>query len=260
MRVVLFTSASALDTELFRYLSAHVLHRFPDTRVVAVDAQAAESPTFSRWLRKIQRLGLADTLLILSSWPLQRWLGNRDAQEIDRLLAALPRPAHSVDRASVAMVTSVNGADTRAALDSLKPDVIIQAGAGLLKPNIFQLAARGTLNLHHGIAPLIRGMHSVYWAVWERKPEWLGATVHKIDEGIDTGPPLAYCPLAGQEQTKSVPELFALGTEAGVAAMVKCLERLERAEVWSEPVPDGPREYRSTFSGWQMLGLKLRRR
>ena len=174
MRVVLFTSTSALDTELFRYLSAHVLDRFPDARVVAADGSAADaSSTRGRWLRKIRRLGWLDTLMILSSWPLQRWLGNRDAQESERLLAALPRPARAVDRATITTVTSANGADARAALEQLQPDVIIQSGAGLLKPHIFKLASRGTLNLHHGIAPLIRGMHSVYWSVWERKPEWL---------------------------------------------------------------------------------------
>ncbi|MBV8232444.1 MAG: hypothetical protein JO329_20880 [Planctomycetaceae bacterium] len=44
----------------------------------------------------------------------------------------------------------------------------------------------GTLNLHHGIAPSIRGMNSIYWALWEGRPEWIGSTVHFIDKGIDT--------------------------------------------------------------------------
>ena len=35
--------------------------------------------------------------------------------------------------------------------------------------------------------PHIRGLDSMYWGIYYGKQRWVGATVHYIDEGIDTG-------------------------------------------------------------------------
>lgn len=259
MKVVLFTSAGFLETELFRYLSAHVLDRYPDADVVAVrPATAPLGKRIGRYLRKCGRLGLWQSLTLITSWPMQRHWGRIDQRETDRRLSELPRPSRRLDPGRIRYVESVNGENTQRALEALAPDVLVQIGAGLLSPRIFRVARRGTLNLHHGIAPLIRGMQSIYWAKWERKVEWLGATVHQIDEGIDTGAPLAYCRMTAADLERPVPELFAELTQKGVKALVECLERLERGEHWSEPVPQGEQSYRSTFTGWHMLALRMR--
>jgi methionyl-tRNA formyltransferase len=47
----------------------------------------------------------------------------------------------------------------------------------------------GTLNMHPGLLPEYRGLSSVFWAVLEGGE--VGATLHFIDEGIDTGPIVA---------------------------------------------------------------------
>lgn len=41
-------------------------------------------------------------------------------------------------------------------------------------------------NIHPGFLPWGRGYYPVFWALWEGTPA--GATLHVIDEGIDTGP------------------------------------------------------------------------
>ncbi len=72
-------------------------------------------------------------------------------------------------------------------LNKVQPDVIIQAGAGILKQNIFSKAKVATINLHHGIAPDIRGIHSTFWCMLYGIPEKIGVTCHFIDEHLDTG-------------------------------------------------------------------------
>jgi folate-dependent phosphoribosylglycinamide formyltransferase PurN len=264
MRVVFFTGAGFQTDELFRYFFAQVAARYHDVHVVAV--RPRETPgglgvTLRRHLKKMRRLGVLPSLEILSSYPLQMWLGGRDERELRDRLRKLSRPDVEVDSDRVQYVETVNGADAVSALGTPRPDIIIQAGAGILREPVFSLARLATLNVHHGIAPLIRGMHSIYWGLWEDRPEWVGATVHRIDAGIDTGDVLAYAPVTPAPGER-FPSLFARATEKAAAELLEVLARLESGERWRLPPPSPGNTYRSTISGWRLLllNLKLARR
>jgi methionyl-tRNA formyltransferase len=55
---------------------------------------------------------------------------------------------------------------------------------------VLQLPRLGVINLHFGLLPERRGANPVGWAFREDDREF-GATVHRMDEGFDTGPILA---------------------------------------------------------------------
>ena len=123
----------------------------------------------------------------------RRYFAQHDRAATERLAVALfgnnplPRP-----RATVEPVPSwdVNGAAIEALLRNAAPDLIIVSGAPILRANIFNLPRLGTVNLHFGISPEYRGMHTLL-VPWQRRDyEHLGATLHTIDEGIDSGPVL----------------------------------------------------------------------
>jgi methionyl-tRNA formyltransferase len=139
----------------------------------------------------------------------------------------------------------------------LKPDVIIQLGNGILSKQIFEIARIGTLNIHPGIAPLMKGRDPIYWALWEREPSWLGATVHFIDEGIDTGPVLAYAPVEQRFPGERYPPLYVRTFELGVERLVDTLSRLACGERWTIDPPPGAQVYRSSISGWKMLIVEI---
>ena len=67
------------------------------------------------------------------------------------------------------------------------PRFILQAGVGLI-PAGFVRKAPPIANIHPGVLPGIRGVDPVFWAHYYGRSEWLGTTLHWIDEGIDTGP------------------------------------------------------------------------
>lgn len=71
-------------------------------------------------------------------------------------------------------------------LRELKPDLIVLGGAPLLKKEVLGLPAIGVLNSHPGWLPEAKGMDVVAHSILNRIP--LGATVFKVDEGIDSGP------------------------------------------------------------------------
>ena len=99
----------------------------------------------------------------------------------------LPRP-----RAMVETVPAwdINGPATEAMLRHAAPDLVVVSGAPILRSNIYGLPRLGTVNLHFGISPAYRGMHTLLLPWQRRDYEHLGATLHCIDEGIDSGPVL----------------------------------------------------------------------
>lgn len=73
-------------------------------------------------------------------------------------------------------------------MDDLKPDLIVAHGPERLKPEFINLAKYGGINVHWGLSPMYRGMHTSRWALLHKKPEWVGVTIHKLDADLDTGP------------------------------------------------------------------------
>lgn len=90
----------------------------------------------------------------------------------------------SIENKSVARA---NDTESIKLITDFKPDIIIQSGAGILKPSIFNIAKIGTLNIHHGFAPEIRGVQSTLWCLYYGLTDKLGVTCHFIDENLDTG-------------------------------------------------------------------------
>lgn len=255
MRVVLY--AGAHDDELFRYIDAWVSSRHADTVVVRVDRRARESLR-RKWARKLRLQGAAGVITSATGVPLQRLILRRDHRLAEAAIAGLPRPA-TRGREIRPAVPSANGPEAVALLRRLEPEVLIQAGAGILREQVFGLPTRATLNLHHGIAPRIRGVSSLHWALFAARPEWVGATVHRVDAGIDTGAVLAYAPVAVSPGDR-FPDVFARVTERGVAALIQVLDRIAAGDDWAVPAADGPGHYRSAIDGWRLLTLELRHR
>jgi folate-dependent phosphoribosylglycinamide formyltransferase PurN len=255
---VLHANAHFANDELFRYLAAHVADRYPDTHIVAV--RTASTPLgrrFSRLWRKTRRLGVLGALEIATSAPIAQRIHQRHSAAIDAGLRALSRPPAMPSPTAVVWTSTINGADAVSAFRALAPDLAIQAGAGIIQPQIYTVPRLGMLNVHHGIAPLMRGMQSTAWALFEGRPECLGATVHQVDAGIDTGTVLAYAPVTAERQD-DIPSLFVRATERGVAQLLHVIERRLAGEQWAVTPPPGPQMYRSTMSGWKLWSLERR--
>jgi hypothetical protein len=80
-------------------------------------------------------------------------------------------------------------------LRETKPDLIVQAGAGILKADTFGLASKAAINVHHGISPEIRGIESTLWCMLYGIRDKIGVTCHFIDETLDTGAIITQQPL-----------------------------------------------------------------
>jgi folate-dependent phosphoribosylglycinamide formyltransferase PurN len=70
-------------------------------------------------------------------------------------------------------------------LRALAPDFVILGGGGILRPAVIETARIGVLNAHPALLPWIRGCGIVGHSLEQGVA--LGATLHWVDRGIDTG-------------------------------------------------------------------------
>ena len=256
MRVVFFAHSGFQRDPLFRYMFSHVAERFQDSRVVAVQARSTNMRGRIHSLNwKRQRFGWQYFLGVLTGYPLKVVLLSRDFAIVERRLAELPQPRFDISDSDAVWVETTNGPSTVRVIRDLQPDVLVHAGAGIIRPPVLEVPRAGTLNLHAGIAPPIRGLQSIHWALLEGRPDWAGSTVHFVDSGIDTGTPLAYHKIA-DVTGRTYSELFVDAIEGGVRNLVAVLERLEAGERWEIPF-EGESTYRSSITGWKLLRLRI---
>jgi folate-dependent phosphoribosylglycinamide formyltransferase PurN len=83
------------------------------------------------------------------------------------------------------LVANHNDAECKKAISSLEPELTILGDTRILHPQIFGIAGIGTVNIHPGYLPVVRGNTPYLWAVYHDLPQ--GCTAHYVDEGIDTG-------------------------------------------------------------------------
>jgi hypothetical protein len=98
-------------------------------------------------------------------------------------------------------------------IEALQPDLMVHAGAGIIRRPLLAVSRLGMINAHMGILPFYRGMNVTEWAAFNGDP--IGCSVHVIDEGIDTGDIIAVRPVDTSHVT-SIPQLRALVDDAQI--------------------------------------------
>lgn len=118
-----------------------------------------------------------------------------------------------------------NNLEFRAALEAIRPDVIVVVAYGRIIPKwMLDLPPQGNLNLHASLLPKYRGAAPIQWAV-AMGESVTGATTMRIDEGLDTGDILLQATLPLTDELTSV-EVFPLLAAQGAELMVETLRRL----------------------------------
>ena len=87
---------------------------------------------------------------------------------------------------------NVNDVSAFQYISSFNADLIVLSGARILSPQLLASVDCPVLNIHAGINPKYRGVHGGYWALVNDDISHCGVTIHRVDEGVDTGEVLAY--------------------------------------------------------------------
>ena len=82
----------------------------------------------------------------------------------------------------------LNRIDVSAYQQALDADLIVVFGASYIRaPLVDHLVERRALNLHMGTSPYYRGSSCNFWALYDGRPDYVGATVHLLSRGLDSG-------------------------------------------------------------------------
>jgi folate-dependent phosphoribosylglycinamide formyltransferase PurN len=167
---------------------------------------------------------------------------------------ALRLPAEAVHR--TVAPGAVNEPAEVDLMGRLDPAVVLVFGTGLLRAGIIDRFGGRIINLHLGLSPYYRGAGTNFWPLVNREPEYVGATIHYLDAGIDTGPLIAH----SRPQMAAGDGPHQIGNKAIVAA-ADVLVAAARAHLDGRvrPVPQsgGGRLYqRKDFSASAVLRLQ----
>lgn len=147
-------------------------------------------------------------------------------------------------------VPHINDAEVVALAERLQPDVIAVFGTSLIRSALLRKGRLGIFNLHGGLSPRYRGADCTFWALYNGEPEQIGCTLHRIDEGIDTGSLIAHvCPAvkSGDDEL----ELFWRAVRDSAQVYAELMERLARGERLGRPQPEKGRLYQVRQRGWR---------
>lgn len=130
-------------------------------------------------------------------------------------------------------------------IKKLKPDVIAVCGTSILNKDIIAIPPKGVLNLHGGLAQWYRGVWTTLWAVYNREPEYVGATVHYISEGIDDGN-IIYQGRPEITEDDNHETLYVKVVKLGIELMVKAINEVGDGTVKSYPLKQKGKLYLSS--------------
>ena len=128
------------------------------------------------------------------------------------------------------VVPKINDQKTIEFIREHDPDVIAVCGTTIIRPKVFELAKKGTVNIHCGITPEYRSADPIFWALYNKEPDKVGVTIHFIDKGIDTGD-IIYQELVKVTKKDSLISLNCKCVQTGAEMMIKAIKDIENEVV-----------------------------
>lgn len=156
---------------------------------------------------------------------------------------------------------TVQNINDQSSIDFLKhhdPDVIAVCGTTVIKPQVFTLSRKGTINIHCGIIPEYRSADPLFWALYNNDQEKVGVTIHYVDEGIDTGP-IIYQEPVPVTRNDTLATLYAKSIRKGAELMSRAIDDFSRDQVRTITKDvAGKSHYHMDLGMWEYLVFQKR--
>lgn len=121
--------------------------------------------------------------------------------------------------------------DVRVLGEAFASDIFVVFGSSYIRGDLCdRLVERRALNIHMGVSPYYRGSSCNFWAMYDKRPELVGATIHLLGRGLDSGPMLFHA-LPAAERVHP----FVFGMKAVDAAQKALCAKIASGEIFDAP-------------------------
>ena len=108
----------------------------------------------------------------------------------------------------------------------LNSDEYIVFGSSYIKGELIDfLVSKNAYNIHMGVSPFYRGSSCNFWAAYDRNLSMIGATIHLLSKGLDSGPILFHALPTPTDNP------FDLGMKAVKSAHVGLVKNIENGKI-----------------------------
>ena len=158
-----------------QYYINHMKHIFDIAGIIIEDSNYPDSPTNN----PEEQLG----------WD---WFFTR-RREYEVKAYNSSRKLYSQNNPKITVIpnSSLNSKETIKIINSIAPDLIAIFGSSIVGKELIDQYPNGIFNLHVGLSNEYRGSSCNFWPIYDRRVDLLGATIIKINAGIDSGEILA---------------------------------------------------------------------
>ena len=121
----------------------------------------------------------------------------------------------------------LNSASLNSLSEFLKSDLYVVFGSSYLKgPLVDFLITKHAINIHMGVSPFYRGSDCNFWALYDNNPHLVGATIHLLTKGLDSGPILYHA----MSNIKDNPFIYTMS--AVKSAFLSLRERIKNKSIF----------------------------
>ncbi len=157
--------------------------------------------------------------------PLYSWLGHNVNNKFFsyRKLAA-------IQGIPVRRFADINALDALTAIHLAQPEIIVSVlFSQILQREILQSVSGKVINFHPAYLPYYKGISPIFWSMVNGE-SFVGATVHRIDEGVDTGNILAQTkiPITNHDTEDT---LYWKCVQEGSRLLISVINALRRGEI-----------------------------
>lgn len=180
------------------------------------------------------------------------WMSESFARAVSREYKSYSQfPAHY-------QVQDINDPTCLEFLRQQNPDFLLVYGTAILRETALGIPKQGVLNIHGGIVPKYRNVHSEFWALAEGHPEEVGSSILVMDKGIDSGAVVVQssCSI---HQAVPLSQAKLQNFKLALALVTEILRQHPEGNIPSKPQgPSAAKKYATpTFLDWLRSGVKL---
>lgn len=152
---------------------------------------------------------------------------------------------------------TLNGHSTIRFLEQHNVEVVMVYGTDLIKPPLLDRFSGRMINMHLGLSPYYRGTATNFYPLLNDEPEFVGATIHMISAGIDSGDIIHHA--RPEILVDDMPHTVGCkAILAGIDKMIQTLTELEAGSLISTPqwpVPNAKLYLRADYHPMQVRTL-----